>query len=157
MNRLWSRRTNPPTTLRPPKTLRAAEETQASDNEPVTEAAPVVTDEAPAVAEEHPTEVMAVESTGTADTDPPQEEKPAERRFTAPSGFDSSTQKMETPPEPATEVLSVSDAPGSAAAAAATTGPIPASGNPAAPQVIPARRCAQTTREGGAAGVGWWR
>jgi hypothetical protein len=116
----------------------APEETQTSDSEPATEAAPVVTDEAPAV-EEHPTEVMAVESTGTADTDPPQEAKPAERRFTAPSGFDSSTQKMETPPEPATEVLSVSDAPGSAAAAAATTGPIPASGKPAAPQVIPAR------------------
>jgi hypothetical protein len=31
--------------------------------------------------------------------------KPPERRFTAPSGFDSSTQKIDTPAEPATEVM----------------------------------------------------
>jgi hypothetical protein len=31
--------------------------------------------------------------------------KPAERRFTAPSGFDGSTQKIDTPAEPATEVM----------------------------------------------------
>ena len=140
MNRLWNRRTNPPTTLRPPRTLRRPEETQASDSEPATEAAPVVTDEAPAVAEEHPTEVMAVESTGTADTDPPQEAKAgraAVHRTLRVRLVD--TEDRKPLPEPATEVLSVSDAPGSAAAAAATTGPIPASGKPAAPQVIPAR------------------
>ena len=102
------------------------EHEQATDSEPQTEAAPVVSDE---------TEVMAVESADTADAGSTEDEKPAVRRFTAPSGFDSSTTKIETPPEPATEVLWVSDAPGSAAAAAAATGPI----KPAAPQVIPAR------------------
>ncbi len=101
------------------------EETQPSDSEPATEAAPVVSEEAPAGAEEHPTEVMAVESTGTAEASP-QEESPAVRRFTAPSGMDSSTTKIETPPEPATEVFST------------PTEPI-SSGKPVAPQVIPAR------------------
>src|SRR5262245_61990303 len=32
-------------------------------------------------------------------------DKPAERRFTAPSGFDGSTQRIDTPAEPATEVM----------------------------------------------------
>jgi hypothetical protein len=94
------------------------------ESEPATEAAPVV-DEAPAGVEEHATEVMPVESTGPAE-ESPQEESSAERRFTAPSGMDSSTTKIETPPEPATEVMS------------AATEPI-SSGKPAAPQVIPAR------------------
>src|SRR5690349_9108979 len=31
--------------------------------------------------------------------------QPAERRFTAPSGFDGSTQKITTPPDPATEIM----------------------------------------------------
>lgn len=101
------------------------EETQPSDSAPATEAAPVVSEEAPAGAEEHPTEVMAVESTGTAEASP-QEESPAERRFTAPSGMDSSTTKIETPPEPATEVFST------------PTGPI-SSGKPVVPQAILAR------------------
>jgi hypothetical protein len=37
----------------------------------------------------------------------PAEPPAPERRFTAPSGFDGSTQKIDTPPEPATEVFSV--------------------------------------------------
>jgi hypothetical protein len=51
--------------------------------------------------------------------------KPEERRFTAPSGFDAgSTQKIDTPADPATEVMP----------------PVPAgSMNPVAPQVIPPR------------------
>jgi hypothetical protein len=32
-------------------------------------------------------------------------EAPAERRYTAPSGFDGSTQRIDTPPDPATEVM----------------------------------------------------
>jgi flagellar basal body-associated protein FliL len=57
-----------------------------------------------------------------------EEDKPVERRFTAPSGFDAgSTQKIDTPAEPATEVMP----------------PLPteamAQQKPVAPQVIPAR------------------
>ncbi|WP_457148703.1 Rv0361 family membrane protein [Mycobacterium sp. URHB0021] len=37
----------------------------------------------------------------------PAEPQAPERRFTAPSGFDGSTQKIDTPPEPATEIFSV--------------------------------------------------
>jgi Domain of unknown function (DUF4878) len=102
----------------------APRETHPSDSEAATEAAPVVSDEPPLV-EDHPTEVMAVESTGTIH-ESPEEESPAVRRFTAPSGMDSSTRKIETPPEPATEVIS------------ASTEPI-ATEKPVAPQVIPAR------------------
>jgi hypothetical protein len=36
---------------------------------------------------------------------PADETQPAERRYTAPSGFDGSTQKIDTPAEPATEVM----------------------------------------------------
>ncbi|HZN84098.1 MAG TPA: DUF4878 domain-containing protein [Mycobacterium sp.] len=54
-------------------------------------------------------------------------DKPAERRFTAPSGFDGSTQKIDTPAEPATEVMP----------------PVPTEAmpqaKPVAPQVIPPR------------------
>jgi hypothetical protein len=53
--------------------------------------------------------------------------KPAERRFTAPSGFDGSTQVIDTPAEPATEVMP----------------PVPTEAmpqaKPVAPQVIPPR------------------
>jgi hypothetical protein len=76
----------------------SGDESPSEDSAP-TEAAPIV--------EEHPTEVMALEDTGTLDPNPPQEEQPEERRFTAPSGMDSSTTKMiETPPDPATEIIS---------------------------------------------------
>ena len=67
------------------------------------------------------------------------EEPPAVRRFTAPSGFDAgSTQKIDPPPDPATEILSLPDAPARTAAAAAPTEPM-AQSKVAAPQVIPPR------------------
>ncbi|MFG1933106.1 DUF4878 domain-containing protein [Mycobacterium sp. NPDC048908] len=54
-------------------------------------------------------------------------DKPAERRYTAPSGFDGSTQRIDTPAEPATEVMP----------------PVPAGAvgqpKPVAPQHIPPR------------------
>lgn len=101
-----------------------AQETQPSDSEAPTRAAPALSGEAPPIVEEHPTEVMAVEETGTILPEAPQEE-PAERRYTAPSGMDSSTTKMiETPPDPATEVFST------------PTQQIP-SNKPVAPQMIP--------------------
>lgn len=52
-------------------------------------------------------------------------QQPEDRRFTAPSGFDGSTQKIDMPPDPETEVFA----------------PPPPPGSPknAAPQVIPAR------------------
>jgi hypothetical protein len=65
--------------------------------------------------------------------------QPAERRFTAPSGFDAgSTQVIDTPAEPATEVMSVPEAPAGVAAATAFTQPM-AQLKPVAPQVIPPR------------------
>jgi hypothetical protein len=91
----------------------ATEETAEQPQEP----------DAPSDGEEAATEVMTVEPSAT--PEPPAETK-GERRFTAPSGFDvGSTQQIDTPPEPATEVLSVHD-----------TEPV---SKPAAPQVIPAR------------------
>ena len=48
--------------------------------------------------------------------------QPAERRYTAPSGFDGSTQRIDTPAEPATEVMP----------------PVPGP-KPVAPQLIPPR------------------
>ena len=86
-----------------------AGETQPPETEhdAPTAAAPVIDDAPPPMVEEHPTEVMAVEETGTIDAGPPTEEVPAERRFTAPSGMDSSTTKfIEANPDPATEIIS---------------------------------------------------
>ncbi|RDH74735.1 DUF4878 domain-containing protein [Mycolicibacterium moriokaense] len=98
-----------------------------SDSDAATEAAPALTDDIPPIVEEHPTEVMAVEDTGTVDAGPPTEEVPAERRYTAPSGMDSSTTRfIEPAPDPATEIF------------ATPTQPI-SPGNPAAPQLIPGR------------------
>lgn len=78
------------------------------------------------------TEVMAASSDPAAES-----QTPPERRFTAPSPSDAgSTQIIDT--GPATEIMSVSEAPAGSAAAAATTGPI-AHQNMAAPQVIPPR------------------
>ena len=108
-----------------------------------TEAAPVVSDEPPIV-EDHPTEVMAVESTGTVQ-ESPQDESLAVRRFTAPSGMDSSTRKIETPPEPATEVMS------------AATGPI-CFGQTALRHRSFRRAGMRPSRQGpDAAGAGWWQ
>lgn len=115
----------------------AADDVAADVDEPATEAAPVII-------EEHPTEVMAVESPGSGQAGPPPEE-PASRRYTAPSGFDSSTQKIESPPEPATEVLYSSGAP---------TEAFDAPGKPAGPQVIPARGDAAEP-PGGRRSWGW--
>ena len=85
-----------------------------------TQAAPIV--------EEHPTEVMAVEETGTLDSGPPTEEVAAERKYTAPSGMDSSATKfIETGPDPATEIISTP-----------TTEPI-SPNKPVPPQMIPPR------------------
>jgi hypothetical protein len=94
------------------------DETPTEDSAP-TEAAPIV--------EEHPTEVMAVEDTGAVDSEPATEEQPAERRYTAPSGMDSSATKfIATNPEPATEIISTPNTPMS-------------SDKPVAPQMIPGR------------------
>ncbi len=91
-----------------------------SDSQDPTEAAPIV--------EEHPTEVMAVEDTGTSGSEPPTDEQPIERRFTAPSGMDSSTTSfIERNPDPATEIFSTP-----------RTEPI-APGKPGTPQMIPPR------------------
>jgi hypothetical protein len=93
------------------------QESPSEDSAP-TEAAPIV--------EEHPTEVMPVEDTGALEPDT-QPEEPAERRYTAPSGMDSSATKfIERPPDPATEVFST------------PTQPI-SSGKSVAPQMIPGR------------------
>ncbi len=65
--------------------------------------------------------------------------QPAERRFTAPSGFDAgSTQKIDTPADPATEVMPVSYAPAGVAAATSFTEATPQQ-KPVAPQLIPPR------------------
>jgi hypothetical protein len=66
-------------------------------------------------------------------------DQPAERRFTAPSGFDAgATVKIDTPADPATEVMPVPDAPAAVAAAIAHTEPM-AHQKPVAPQLIPPR------------------
>lgn len=114
----------------------AAEETEtgpadeaAHDPEPATEVMAVEADE-----HEPATEIMA-----PADPAPERVEvaQPAERRFTAPSGFDAgTTQKIDTPAEPATEVFAAPDAPTGVAAAA--TGQI-GQQKVVAPQLIPPR------------------
>jgi len=66
--------------------------------------------------------------------------QPAERRFTAPSAFDAGlTQKIDTPPDPATEVMPRMDgAPAGTAEGTATTEPM-AQQKSVAPQLIPPR------------------
>ena len=94
--------------------------------EEVAEARDVASDDAPPESEastegEPATEVMAVDPEHEPATEimapadptpePAEANQPTERRFTAPSGFDAgSTQKIDTPPEPATEVFTVSEA-----------------------------------------------
>ena len=98
--------------------------------------------------EEHPTEVMAVEETGTIDAEPADRGgSPPSGGITAPSGMDSSATKfIETNPDPATEIISTPTEPMS-------------SDKPVAPQMIPPRRDAapQPPQTAGAAGAGWWR
>ena len=96
----------------------ADDATPEDDGQDPTEAAPIV--------EEHPTEVMAVEDTGASGSEPRTEEYPVERRYTAPSGMDSSTTRViEASPDPATEVFSPPAH--------------PMAGKPGAPQMIPPR------------------
>ena len=79
------------------------------------------------------TEVFAAATPADGGDDEP------ERRFTAPSGFDAgSTQIIHTAPEPATEIMAVSEAPAGTAAAGAFTQPFAQAG-PVAPQQIPGR------------------
>ena len=108
-----------------------------ADEAPATEAVPVEPAAVPDPESEPATEVFSPADPGP---EPPIVEQPAERRFTAPSGFDAgSTQKIDTAPEPATEIMSVNEAPAGAAAAAAPTEPM-FQAKAAGPQVIPARR-----------------
>ena len=114
----------------------SAEDVSATEQADDQETAGVAEPDAPEPESEPVTEVLA---SATPAPEQPPEQQPAERRFTAPSGFDAgSTQKIDTPPDPATEILSVSDAPAGAAAAAATTGPM-AQSKVATPQHIPPR------------------
>jgi hypothetical protein len=72
------------------------------DHEPATEVMATEADHEPA------TEIMAPADPAP---EPVEAIQPMERRFTAPSGFDAgSTQKIDPPPEPATEVFSVPEA-----------------------------------------------
>jgi hypothetical protein len=102
----------------------------AHDPEPATEVMTVDADE-----HEPATEIMAPADPGP---EPTEAEQPAERRFTAPSGFDAgTTQKIDTPAEPATEVFAAPDAPTGVAAAA--SGQQMGQQKVVAPQVIPPR------------------
>ena len=96
----------------------------AADDAP-TQAAPVMPDEVgEPLVEEHPTEVMA---TGTTGPQSAQDDPSGERRYTAPSGMDSSaTRFIERPADPATEVF-----------APPTQGFRPGKSN--SPQMIPGR------------------
>lgn len=95
--------------------------------DPATEAMPTHPEHEPA------TEIIAPATSPPSGSAP---EQPAERRFTAPSGFDAgTTQKIDTPAEPATEVLATPEA---------HPGIPPASGGSeqyraAGPQTIPPR------------------
>jgi hypothetical protein len=111
-----------------------AEQPKPADGE---EAGAEPTDDvAPATEHEPATEILL-----SADPTPEPEavDKPVERRFTAPSGFDAgATEKIDTPAEPATEVFSMPEAPARFAAAAAPA-ELMAQQKPIAPQLIPPR------------------
>lgn len=82
------------------------------------------TERAEAVADHEPATEILLSPQAQAELPQPEAEKPAERRFTAPSGFDgSSTQKIDTPADPATEVMP----------------PVPPEQKPVVPQLIPPR------------------
>jgi hypothetical protein len=116
----------------------ATDDVAAEDTEEVEQAEPATeVMQAEADPEHEPaTEIMAP---ADPEPEPVEANQPAERRFTAPSGFDAgSTQQIDTPVEPETEVFSVSEAPAGAAAASAATAPMTQQ-KVAAPQVIPPR------------------
>src|SRR6201999_3140996 len=82
-----------------------ADDTSTPDDRQKLAEASADTQAAPAVVEDHPTEIMAVEPTAV--TEVIRDDGSAERRFTAPSGMDSSTTRfIEAAPDPATEVFS---------------------------------------------------
>ncbi|MDT5184243.1 MAG: hypothetical protein QOI29_2401 [Mycobacterium sp.] len=123
---------NPTGPDQPYETAEAAAE--ATDDTDETQQADAVTDPG----HEPATEILL---SPEAEAQLPAEEtnQPAARRFTAPSGFDAgATQKIDTPADPATEVMSVPYAPSGVAAATAFTEPM-AQQKPVAPQLIPPR------------------
>jgi len=96
-------------------------------------------------AEPSPDHDPATEVFSSSSTESPGSPEPdaGERRFTAPSGFDAgSTQKIDTPPEPATEVFPTSEPTEqfSAQQKAASPQVIPARGDAPKPAAPPARR-----------------
>ncbi|KUI12929.1 hypothetical protein AU193_04050 [Mycobacterium sp. GA-1285] len=100
-----------------------APESESADSGEVRDADPVTEVIEPHGDQEPATEVM---TTTQPQGQPAPGTEPGERRFTAPSGFDAgTTQKIDTPAEPATEVFS---SPGTAGQQ-----------KPVAPQVIPPR------------------
>ena len=139
-NRLWNRRTNPHDAASAPEdgVEQSAEATHRGQR--TRRPKPPRRHRRAALVEDHPTEVMAVESTGCGSV--AGRRRPAERRFTAPSGMDSSTQKIESPPEPATEVLSAATGPSLLRQTGCATG----HSGP--------RRCAQTARAATQLGLG---
>jgi hypothetical protein len=105
----------------------AAEAAEAIDDTDETQKAEAVTDSG----HEPATEILLSPEAG-AQLPAEETNQPAERRFTAPSGFDAgSTQIIDTPADPATEVMAVP-------AATAFTEPM-APQKPVAPQLIPPR------------------
>jgi hypothetical protein len=114
---------------------------EPSTSEPDEKTDPPVDGQPESPADEQPTEAPdpdhepVTEVIASAPPAPEPAPQQAERRFTAPSGFDAgSTQKIDTPHDPATEVFAAPDAP----AGAATTEPM-AQQRAAGPQVIPPR------------------
>jgi hypothetical protein len=108
---------NPSGPDQPDETADAAAE--AIDETDETEKAEAVTDP-----EHEPATEILLSPEAEAQLPAEETDQPAERRFTAPSGFDAgSTQRIDTPAEPATEVMSV---------------PM-AQQKPVAPQLIPPR------------------
>jgi hypothetical protein len=123
---------NPSGPDQPDETTEAAAE--ASDETDDTQQAEAVTDP-----EHEPVTEILLSPEAEAQLPVEETKQPTERRFTAPSGFDAhSTQKIDTPADPATEVMPVPDVPAGVAAATAPTGPV-AYQKPVAPQLIPPR------------------
>jgi hypothetical protein len=121
-------------------------EESASEGSAPEETAPEETADEPAEPSEAPTEVITTsepepefESAEPTEVLEGGDDDAADRRYSAPSGFDvRSTEIIQTPPEPATDVMSVpgppSASPGQIAAAAVGGQP-----RPVAPQAIPPR------------------
>jgi hypothetical protein len=116
----------------PDETTEAAAE--ATDETDDTQQAEAVTDP-----EHEPVTEILLSPEAEAQLPAEETKQPMERRFTAPSAFDAgSTQKIDIPADPATEVMPVPDMPAGITAATAPTGPM-AYQKPVAPQLIPPR------------------